>query len=70
MHGGLKAVTPVHLLAQVWLANVLGAVVLLVEYLVVLPFPDAVSTPEIVRDNVVLGLICIGLRWLVLGVVG
>ena len=52
MHGGLKAVTPLHALALVWLANVFGAVVLLVEYLVVLPFPDAVSTHEIVRDNV------------------
>ena len=70
MHPGLKAVTPLHVLALVWLANVLGALVLLVEYLVVLPFPDAVSTPEIVRDNVVLGLVCIVASWLVLGAVG
>jgi adenylate cyclase len=70
MHGGLKAVTPLHVLALVWVANVVGAVVLLVEYLVVLPFPDEVSTPEIVRDNVVLGLVCIVVSWLVLGAVG
>jgi adenylate cyclase len=70
MHVGLKAVTPLHALAQVWLANVVGAFVLLVEYLVVLPFPPAVSTHEIVRDNVVVGFVCIGLSWVVLGVVG
>ena len=70
MHGGLKAVTPLHALALVWLANVVGAVVLLVEYLVVLPFPPEVSTHAIVRDNVVVGFVCIGLSWVVLGVVG
>ena len=70
MHGGLKAVTPLHVLALVWVANVIGAVVLLVEYLVVLPFPDEVSTTEIVRDNVVIGLVCIVASWLVLGAVG
>jgi len=70
MHGGLKAVTPLHALALVWLANVVGAVVLLVEYLVVLPFPDAVSTHAIVRDNVLLGLVCIVLSWGVLAAVG
>jgi adenylate cyclase len=70
MHGGLKAVTPIHVLAQVWFANLVGAMVLLVEYLVVLPFPDDVSTPEIVRDNVVVGFVCIGASWVVLGAVG
>ena len=70
MHPGLKAVTPLHVLAQVWFANLVGSLVLLVEYLVVLPFPDAVSTPVIVRDNVVLGFACIGVSWVVLGVVG
>jgi adenylate cyclase len=70
MHGGLKAVTPLHALALVWLANVVGALVLLVEYLVVLPFPPEVSTHAIVRDNVVVGFVCIGLSWVVLGVVG
>lgn len=70
MRAGLKAVTPLHAIALVWLANVVGAVVLLVEYLVVLPFPDEVSTPAIVRDNVVLGLICVGVSWLVLATVG
>jgi adenylate cyclase len=70
MHPGLKAVTPLHVLGLVWLANVIGALVLLVEYLVVLPFPDEFSTHSIVRDNVVLGFVCIGLSWVVLGVVG
>lgn len=70
MHPGLKAVTPPHVLALVWLANVVGSVVLLVDYLVVLPFPDDVSTPEIIRDNVVLGVVCIVASWVVLGVVG
>jgi len=70
MHGRLKAVTPLHALALVWLANVIGAVVLLVEYLVVLPFPDDVSTAGIVRGNVVLGLACLAASWVVLGVAG
>lgn len=70
MHPGLKAVTPLHVLALVWFANVIGAAVLLVEYLVVLPFPDAVSTDAIVRDNVVLGLVCIVVSWILLGAVG
>ncbi|MGY2875811.1 adenylate cyclase [Marmoricola sp. URHA0025 HA25] len=70
MHVGLKAVTTLHTLALVWLANVLGAAVLLVEYLVVLPFPDRYSTSAIVRDNVVVGLVCIALSWVVLGAVG
>jgi adenylate cyclase len=70
MHPGLKAVTPLHAIALVWVANLVGAVVLLAEYLVVLPFPDAVSTPEIVRGNVILGLLCLGLSWLVLGAAG
>jgi adenylate cyclase len=70
MHPGLKAVSPLHAIALVWVANVVGAAVLLVEYLVVLPFPDSVSTPDIVRGNVVLGLICIGVSWVVLGAGG
>lgn len=70
MHGGLKAVTPLHVLGLVWLANVLGALILLVEYLVVLPFPDNVSTSGIVRGNVVLGLVCMVASWMVLAVAG
>ena len=70
MHPGLKAVTPLHVLGLVWVANVIGALTLLVEYLVVLPFPDQYSTHAIVRDNVVLGFVCIGLSWVALGAVG
>jgi adenylate cyclase len=67
---GLKAVTPAHVLALVWFANVVGSAVLLAEYLVVLPFPDDVNTPHIVRGNVVLGVVCIVASWVVLGAVG
>jgi adenylate cyclase len=70
MQVGLKGVTTVHTLALVWLANVLGAMILLVEYLVVLPFPDRFSTSAIVRDNVLVGFACIGASWVVLGAVG
>ena len=70
MRGGMKAVTPLHVLGLVWLANVLGAVILLVEYLVVLPFPDRVSTTGIVRGNVTLGLVCMVASWVLLGAVG
>jgi adenylate cyclase len=70
MHPGLKAVTPLHVLGLVWVANVIGALTLLVEYLLVLPFPDAYATDEIVRDNVVVGVACILLSWVALATVG
>lgn len=70
LHGpDLRGVRPVQVIALVWFANLVGAMTLMVDYLLVLPFPDALSTPEIERGNVILGLVCVAASWLVLGVV-
>lgn len=74
MHGihgpDIRGVRPYEVIGLVWFANLVGAVVLIVDYLVVLPFPDDVSTPSIERGNVVLGLALVAMSWLILGVVG
>lgn len=68
--GAVRGVRPHHVIALVWAANFAGALILLVEYLVVLPFPPEASTPDIVRANVVLGVICILASWALLAVLG
>jgi len=56
LHGpDIRGVRPYEVIGLVWFANLVGAVVLIVDYLVVLPFPADVSTPEIERGNVILG---------------
>ncbi|RNL62945.1 adenylate/guanylate cyclase domain-containing protein [Nocardioides marmoriginsengisoli] len=71
LHGpDLRGVRPYEVIGLVWFANLVGAVVLIIDYLVVLPFPADVSTPEIERGNVILGLVLVGISWVVLGVVG
>lgn len=71
MHGpDLRGVRPHQVIGLVWLANLIGAVILLVDYLVVLPFPERFSTPDVVRGNVWLGLGCIVASWVVLGAIG
>lgn len=70
MHTGMKGVRPHHVIADAWLANTVGSVILLIAYLVVLPFPPEATRPEVTRANVALAVICIVLSWLVLGVVG
>jgi len=71
LHGpDIRGVHPYEVIGLVWFANFVGAVVLIVDYLVVLPFPAEVSTAEIERGNVLLGLALVGVSWVVLGVVG
>jgi adenylate cyclase len=71
LHGpNIRGVRPFQVIALVWFANVVGAGSLMVDYLVVLPFPDSVSTPSVVRGNVILGLGLVVFSWIVLGVVG
>ncbi|HEX4190269.1 MAG TPA: adenylate/guanylate cyclase domain-containing protein [Marmoricola sp.] len=71
LHGpDLRGVRPFQVIALVWAANVVGAATLIVDYLVVLPFPDRYSTGSIVRGNVILGLGLVAFSWVVLGVVG
>ncbi|MCW2856706.1 MAG: hypothetical protein JWR52_2321 [Marmoricola sp.] len=70
LHGpDIRGVRPYQVIGLVWFANVVGAAVLMVEYLVVFPFPPNESTPSIVRGNVVLGLICVGVSWIFVGAV-
>lgn len=71
IHGpDLRGVRPYQVIALVWFANLVGAVVLIIDYLVVLPFPAEVSTPDIERGNVILGLTLVGASWVILGLVG
>ncbi|MFL6155889.1 MAG: adenylate/guanylate cyclase domain-containing protein [Marmoricola sp.] len=70
LHGpDIRGVRPFEVLGLVWFANLVGAATLIVDYLLVLPFPDAVSTPSVVRGNVVLGLLMVGFSWVVLALV-
>ncbi|MGO4255403.1 adenylate/guanylate cyclase domain-containing protein [Marmoricola sp. RAF53] len=71
MHGpDVRGVRPWQVILLVWAANLIGAAILMVDYLVVLPFPADVSTPDVVRGNVLLGLGLVVFSWVVLGVVG
>ena len=71
LHGpDLRGVRPYQVIGLVWLANVIGAGILIVDYLWVLPFPEQVSTASVQRGNVLLGLGLVGFSWVVLGVVG
>lgn len=65
-HPGLKAVRPRDLVALVWLANAIGAALLFLEYLVIFPFPPEYATEEIIRGNVILGLVAMVLSWVLL----
>lgn len=70
LHGpDIRGVRPYQVIGLVWLANLIGAGILIVDYLVVLPFPAEYSTAEIERGNVLLGLALVGLSWVVLGVI-
>lgn len=71
IHGpDIRGVRPYQVIALVWFANLVGAGVLILDYLVVLPFSAEVSTPDIQQDNVVLGLLLVAFSWIVLGVIG
>ncbi len=66
----MRGVRPRHVIAAIWLANTVGALILIVEYLVVLPFPEVASTAAVTRANIELSIVCIVLSWAALGVVG
>ncbi len=70
LHGpDIRGVRPYQVIGLVWFANLVGVIVLIIDYLVVLPFPEEVSTAAIERDNVLLGLLMVVISWIVLGVV-
>lgn len=66
----VQDVRPLRVIVDVGLANALGAMILLTEYLYVLPFPKVAAQPDVTRANVVLGLACILISWTLLGIVG
>ena len=53
----VKGVKPWHVVADIWLANVVGVALLFVEYLYVLPLPEEAQVASVTRDNVVLGIV-------------
>ncbi|RZI88116.1 MAG: adenylate/guanylate cyclase domain-containing protein, partial [Microbacterium sp.] len=68
IHGpDIRGVRPYQVILLVWFANLVGATTLMVDYLLVLPFPDDVSTPDVERTNILLGLACVAASWIVLG---
>ncbi|MCX6396368.1 MAG: adenylate/guanylate cyclase domain-containing protein [Propionibacteriales bacterium] len=70
IHGpDIRGVRPYQVIGLIWFANLVGATTLMVDYLLVLPFPDAVSTPAIERSNIVLGVACVVASWIVLGAI-
>ena len=54
----VKGVRPWHVVAVVYVANVVGTALLFVEYLLVLPLPEEAQVASVTRDNVVLGIVC------------
>jgi adenylate cyclase len=70
MSASVQGVHPRHVVGLVWLANVIGAGVLLAEYLVVLPLPPEARHADVTRANLTLGGVCIVLSWVVLAVHG
>lgn len=65
-----RHVLPWHVVALQWLANTVGVVITVVDYLYLLPLPDEARAGDTVRDNLLIGLGLTALSWLVLAVVG
>jgi adenylate cyclase len=66
----LEGVHPRDVVGLVWLANVIGAGVLFVEYLVVLPLPEEARHGDVTRANITLGIACTLISWAVLALHG
>ena len=59
----VKGVKPWHVVADICLANVVGMTLLFVEYLFVLPLPEEAQVASVTRDNVILGIVCTLVSW-------
>lgn len=70
MKHSVKGVKPWHVVADIWLANVVGVSLLFVEYLFVLPLPEEAQTASVTRDNVLLGIASTVIAWIVLAAYG
>jgi adenylate cyclase len=67
---GVKGVKPWHVVADILLANLVGTTFLFVEYLFVLPLPEEAQVASVTRDNVVLGIVCTVLAWILFAMYG
>ena len=59
----VKGVRPWHVVADIYVANVIGTSLLFVEYLFVLPLPEEAQVASVTRDNVILGIVCTVAAW-------
>ena len=59
----VRGIKPWHVVADIYVANVIGTTLLFVEYLYVLPLPEEAQAPGVTRDNVVLGIVCTLASW-------
>jgi len=66
----VKGVKPWHVVADIWLANVVGVSLLFVEYLFVLPLPEEAQVASVTQDNVTLGIVTTVLAWIALAAYG
>jgi adenylate cyclase len=66
----VKGIKPWHVLADIWLANVVGVALLFVEYLFVLPLPEEAQVASVTRNNVLLGIASTLISWIVLAIYG
>ena len=64
----VKGVKPWHVVADIYVANVIGTTLLFVEYLFVLPLPEEAQTADVTRDNVILGIACTIASWILFAV--
>ncbi|MGI9085837.1 MAG: adenylate/guanylate cyclase domain-containing protein [Aeromicrobium sp.] len=66
----VKGVKPWHVVADIWLANVIGTGLLFVEYLFVLPLPEEARAAGVTRDNMILGIVCTVVSWIAFAMYG
>jgi adenylate cyclase len=64
----VKGIKPWHVVADIWLANVVGVALLFVEYLFVLPLPEEAQVASVTRNNVLLGIASTVIAWIVLAI--
>jgi adenylate cyclase len=70
MKQSVKGVKPWHVVAAIYLANLIGTSLLFIEYLFVLPLPEEAQLASVTRDNVVVGIICTVGSWVAFGLYG
>ncbi len=66
----LRGVRPRHVIGDIWLANTIGAAVLTIQFLYVLPFPAVAEAPGVRRDNITFAAVCLLLSWVILACIG